>query len=488
LEGKKFEGELQEFANHAFSLRCILECIQSGGVPTIAPILMPDEPESTNEVDESANCESDTLQKRRKYRVDILRCESLASLAPVTLERMFMRDYDIIVSMLPLPSMSVLPVSTSGPVHFGPPSYSSMTPWMKLVLYTTVACGPLSVVLMRGQRLRMLPAPLAGCEKALIWSWDLSAVVGGLGGKFEGNLVKGNILLHCLNSMLKVSAVLVQPLRKEDLDASGRVITMDVALPLTNSDEKSLPEGIRSLTPFFNSLSGLCTLGYIRLLRLQKIREPGDCSTTSEKDNYEWVPLGLEFGIPLFNPKLCEQIRDRINETRILQNDEFTRHFEGMQNLRRKLREMCNEYQATGPVAKMLYQRGEEEKKEIEQGGKEGGAGPVQKMVSYASGRWSPAQDPSTPEERGGANEHERLRMARRQRCRTEVVSFDGSILRYTKEKDLLFACLTYHILYNITFYILKKNVCVQVIYNGGSGVRGDDSTGSRGNKQHGQA
>lgn len=34
LEGTKFEGELQEFANHAFSLRCVLECLHSGGVVT----------------------------------------------------------------------------------------------------------------------------------------------------------------------------------------------------------------------------------------------------------------------------------------------------------------------------------------------------------------------------------------------------------------------------------------------------------------------
>ncbi|GMH13838.1 hypothetical protein Nepgr_015679 [Nepenthes gracilis] len=32
LEGAKFEGELQEFANHASSLRCVLECLLSGGV------------------------------------------------------------------------------------------------------------------------------------------------------------------------------------------------------------------------------------------------------------------------------------------------------------------------------------------------------------------------------------------------------------------------------------------------------------------------
>ena len=34
LEGKRFEGVLQEFANHAFSLRCELECLLSGGTST----------------------------------------------------------------------------------------------------------------------------------------------------------------------------------------------------------------------------------------------------------------------------------------------------------------------------------------------------------------------------------------------------------------------------------------------------------------------
>jgi hypothetical protein len=74
------------------------------------------------------------------------------------------------VSIVPLPS-SVL----QGPIHFGPPSYSSMTPWMKLVLYTAGHCGPVSAVFMKGLCFRLLPEPLA--------------VVGGLGGKFEGNLL-----------------------------------------------------------------------------------------------------------------------------------------------------------------------------------------------------------------------------------------------------------------------------------------------------------
>lgn len=273
LEGKKFEGVLQEFANHAFSLRCFLECLLSGGTSTnetseannqdcslqedVATLLaqesiverfdnvvenngssleiidtaagdhhdelsQQDHPmidsdatdgnasspsttiseskESTvkNEVVNSQSTQLDgstgntPLSKaKRNYRVNILRCESLASLAPSTLERLLIRDYDIMVSMIPLPYSSVLP-STAGLVHFGPPSYSSMTPWMKLALYTSGSCGPISAIFVKGQRLRLLPEPLASCEKALIWSWD-QCVVGGLGGKFEGNLVKGSL-------------------------------------------------------------------------------------------------------------------------------------------------------------------------------------------------------------------------------------------------------------------------------------------------------
>ncbi|RDX81716.1 Protein FAM91A1, partial [Mucuna pruriens] len=244
LEGAKFEGELEEFANHAFSLHCVLECLQSGGVASdakvgedkmdmatvsidessslISEISLTDksgdsgitdagmnnydmlssdlektvEPSASDEAAprnmiggtcsipfegdgshvqediEDGNLQNDEkpmvqdsdvgtemLKRKKKYRVDILRCESLASLAPATLDRLFVRDYDVVVSIVPLPHSSVLPGST-GLVHFGPPTYSFMTPWMKLVLYSTVASGPLSVVLMKGQCLRLLPTPM----------------------------------------------------------------------------------------------------------------------------------------------------------------------------------------------------------------------------------------------------------------------------------------------------------------------------------------
>lgn len=504
LEGTKFEGELQEFANHAFSLRCVLECLQSGGVATdakaeevcdkmgmlassndeatlIADITLTDKSgnSATNEARldkddlvssgmpledsistgpatgsaddeifsatsnkvsnsdpdfqndekkilfEGSDAGRDLLKRRKKYRVDILRCESLASLAPATLDRLFHRDYDIVVSMVPLPPSSILPGPT-GPIHFGPPSYSSMTPWMKLVLYSTVASGPLSVVLMKGQCLRLLPAPLAGCEKALIWSWD-GSTIGGLGGKFEGNLVKGSILLHCLNSLLKHSAVLVQPLSRYDLDRSGRIMTMDIPLPLKNFDgsiarvgkemglceEESLK--LNSLLTDLANKIELLAVGYICLLKLFKERESDHFSPDDEK--YEWVPLSVEFGMPLFSPKLCNNICRRVVSSQLLQTDSLSEHHDAMQNLRKKLRDVCAEYQATGPAAKLLYQK--EQAKESSR-----------QLMNYASGRWNPLVDPSSPIS-GALSEHQRLKLANRQRCRSEVLSFDGSILRY---------------------------------------------------------
>ncbi|KAK4599217.1 hypothetical protein RGQ29_009321 [Quercus rubra] len=503
LEGTKFEGELQEFANHAFSLRCVLECLLSGGVATdakaeevcdkmgmlassndeatlIADITLTDKSgnSATNEARldkddlvssgmphedsistepatgsaddeifsatssevsnsdpdfqndekkilfEGSDAGRDPLKRKKKYRVDILRCESLASLAPATLDRLFHRDYDIVVSMVPLPPSSILPGPT-GPIHFGPPSYSSMTPWMKLVLYSTVASGPLSVVLMKGQCLRLLPAPLAGCEKALIWSWD-GSTIGGLGGKFEGNLVKGSILLHCLNSLLKHSAVLVQPLSRYDLDRSGRIMTMDIPLPLKNFDgsiarvgkelglceEESLK--LNSLLTDLANKIELLAVGYIRLLKLFKERESDHFSPDDEK--YEWVPLSVEFGMPLFSPKLCNNICRRVVSSQLLQTDSLSEHHDAMQNLRKKLRDVCAEYQATGPAAKLLYQK--EQAKESSR-----------QLMNYASGRWNPLVDPSSPIS-GALSDHQRLKLANRQRCRSEVLSFDGSILR----------------------------------------------------------
>ena len=47
---------------------------------------------------------------------------------------------------------------------------------MQLAMYTAMRAGPLSVVLVCGQRLWRLPPQLLSCTHCLIWPWDTEAV------------------------------------------------------------------------------------------------------------------------------------------------------------------------------------------------------------------------------------------------------------------------------------------------------------------------
>ncbi|KAK3135825.1 hypothetical protein QOZ80_5BG0423850 [Eleusine coracana subsp. coracana] len=152
----------------------------------------------------------------------------------------------------------------------------------------------------------------------------------------------------------------VQPLSIKDLDETGNIITMDIPLPLKNADGSiastvagtNLPEKqVSNLILLLEGLSSkveLSTIGYLRLIRLYR-------------------------------------------------------------NVKKQLRELCTEYQATGPTARLFNQRGVSKNNS------------PRKLVNIASGRWSPFHDPSTPANGGPA---------RRQKCFTEVLSFDGNILR----------------------------------------------------------
>lgn len=135
-----------------------------------------------------------------------------------------------------------------------------------------------------------------------------------------------------------------------------------------------------------------------------------------DDDKYEWVPLSVEFGVPLFSPKLCKSMCKRVISSQLLQTESFDEHHEAMHGLRRRLREVCSEYSPTGSAAKILYQKEKSKEKS-------------RQLMNYASGRWNPLAEPSSPIA-GSTTEHRRKKLSLRQRSRREVLSFDGSILR----------------------------------------------------------
>ncbi|XP_024377008.1 uncharacterized protein [Physcomitrium patens] len=409
VEGTKMEGELQQFADHAFSLRHALECLRSQGTDLeveeageggiggfhLEPHRFADgnepsqsgqlvqqsvgdfEDYSTNAAERGAetaemttvppdmadtkvamrfgaalnltgrNLSKENVQTHKpSSRVDVIRIESLQDLAPATMQRVLRRDYDVVVSMIPLPSPpSVCSSDGLGPAHFGPPSRASISPWMKLLLYQTAGSGPISVALIKGQRFRTLPPPLAGCAKALLWTWD-GAGTNGVGGKFEGTLVEGSILLHCVNTLLKHNAILIQPFPKTHLDSggSGKPVTRNVPLPLFESSEVH-----PSLIQAANELA-LETLGYIRLVQIP-CRDPQE----HKESCFEWVPQSIEFGVPLFDTELCKSVCQGIFQSHLFSPTSLIKHRQGMHDVRQRLQEFITDYQASGPKATSAY-------------------------------------------------------------------------------------------------------------------------------------
>ena len=113
----------------------------------------------------------------------------------------------------------------TGPTNFGPTAEAG-TPWLQLALYTAMAQGPLTVVLVCGQRLWRLPPHLASCTHCLVWPWDLESVR----AQSSPVMLESAFLLFSLNEYLSRTAVMVQPL---DLPEGSDMTTLSsVQIPL----------------------------------------------------------------------------------------------------------------------------------------------------------------------------------------------------------------------------------------------------------------
>lgn len=226
---------------------------------------------------------------------------------------------------------------------------------MKLLLYQTAGSGPISVALIKGQRFRILPPPLAGCAKALLWTWD-GIGVNGLGGKFEGTLVEGNILLHCVNALLKHSALLIQPFPKAYLDSggSGRPVERNIPLPLCESSDKSEWPIHPSIVQATKELALQTCSGYIRLVQIPQI-EGQNPQDDGKESNWEWVPQSVEFGVPLFDTELCKSVCRGVIQAHLFSSASLIEHRQAMHGLRQRLQDFIMDYQAAGSKASSAY-------------------------------------------------------------------------------------------------------------------------------------
>ena len=139
-----FEGEMRSLAGYARSLAIVLECIRAcaAGRP-----------------------------------IELLRKESMASLAPPAAFRILSHSYAVVlpITTLPPPPLPLSPVRSGSPTNYGP-TPAAATPWLHLALYAALGGGPRSLVLAAGQQFTRLPAELEAASHVLLWPWDCEAV------------------------------------------------------------------------------------------------------------------------------------------------------------------------------------------------------------------------------------------------------------------------------------------------------------------------
>jgi len=321
------EGEAQRYFEHALTLRTTVQFLRRAR-------------SGENEVPSSWD-----------GGLDLIRVESLQSLDAEIYSRLMRKNYHLLVAMAPL-SLEIRSASVESlPPFWGPPLPEFSSAWFKLFLYQITSQGPPTLLLAKGVRLRRLPLVLHQFERILITPW----------GHDSGLIATSNSLV-VLNETLTHSAVMIQgygshqqleklhipfPFDTEgdadewknhpivervrqtlDLHNSCGFITM-VNLNQANLDQsiEGASNRSRNSSIFSSPVNGITNSSCAEILleELDNMEAPNGetprrgASTECRKstNDAQWTVLNVDFGIPLFDSLLNQQVCDRIINQRI---------------------------------------------------------------------------------------------------------------------------------------------------------------------------
>ncbi|XP_019851083.1 PREDICTED: protein FAM91A1-like [Amphimedon queenslandica] len=290
--------------------------------------------------------------------IDLLHCESMTKLDTGTLNRLLEKNYYALVSMAPL-SQEVHSISCCVPSHIGPAIPEMNSIWFKLWLYDKLKCGPPSLLLTRGTRLRTLPKPFKNYRKLLLTSWG-----------HDNAVVNTSNVLLTINEALTHSPILLQvytwrnasevkyipfPFNRQDSVSTddlihhkslilleqcvdlkhgcGYVTLLNTGAPVNNSHSRNYNKVMKEaerkieITEFLEDLKeiGIGTEAASNVS--PPVMDPvtvteSDQMIQQDSDNdRQWVPLELCFGIPLFDPVTNESVCNKIVSNRLFAED-----------------------------------------------------------------------------------------------------------------------------------------------------------------------
>ncbi|XP_068094102.1 protein FAM91A1 isoform X1 [Hyperolius riggenbachi] len=314
------EGEAQRYFDHALTLRNTILFLRH-----------------------NKDLQAQPEQVSAGLPLDLLRCESLLGLDPATCSRVLNKNYSLLVSMAPLTN-EIRPISSCTPQHIGPalPEVSSI--WFKLYIYHICGCGPPSLLLSKGSRLRKLPDVFLAYDRLLITSW----------GHDPGVVPTSNVLVM-LNDALTHSSVLIQghgmhgmgetayvPFPFDETELQGEFSTLNMGVhkalqvlrqridlqhfcgyitmlnpsirhvsPRRLSDASDgKDESCLALRGDVNDVSG--STESFELVAEEAAVDLGQKTTDAPVVESDWVPLELCYGIPLFSSELNQNVCKKI--------------------------------------------------------------------------------------------------------------------------------------------------------------------------------
>ncbi|XP_033109586.1 protein FAM91A1-like [Anneissia japonica] len=298
--------------------------------------------------------------------IDLLRCESLLGLEPATCSRVLQKNYELLVSMAPL-SNEIRPVSSCTPQHIGPAIPEVNSVWFKLFLYCNIGSGPLTLLLVKGSRLRCLPQMFQEYDRLLITTW----------GHDPGVVATSNALLT-INDALSHSAVLIQA---QGWLTDGETTCIPFPLPADSKQGEFGKECMHvhsAISKASNLLDLKHSCGYITLLNTGKVmlkqrrKMPNKTSSRSstnssssdvrvmqeltdaakdldqsssntslasreklsldveggccdnETEESEWVLLDLFFGVPLFDDAVNQEVCRKMADNKLCHKDSLS--------------------------------------------------------------------------------------------------------------------------------------------------------------------
>ncbi|CAF4289296.1 unnamed protein product [Rotaria sp. Silwood2] len=219
--------------------------------------------------------------------IDLIRYESLSSLDSNIRQRLIERNYHILISMAPVSAETIYSPFDSID-YLGPCLQEMNSVWMKLFIYNLTKSGPPSLLLPKGYRLNTLPNCLKIFDKFLVTTWN-----------HEPTYISSVNILLSINEALLHSSVLLQGFSygNNNFKDDNQQIR-HIPFPFESTEKHNELEQLGSALDLHS------TCGYVSMLTL---------SSTNAQE----VLLDIRFGIPLFDEKISETIRNGIVKNKL---------------------------------------------------------------------------------------------------------------------------------------------------------------------------